>query len=312
MDCIEFKIETTTAAVEAISYFIADTLEGGVEICDPKDAINQDKTQTWYDFIDESLLDADMNTVFVKAYFNKGINIEEYKEKISAELEHIKEFLDVGAAQIIVSEIPEEKWANEWKKYYKTFNITDKIVIKPSWLAYDVAGDEIVIEMDPGMAFGSGTHETTSMCVQLLEKYLKKSNRVLDVGTGSGILGIVAAKLGASVLGVDIDPMSVKVAIENVAINGVADDMAVVQGDLLEVVAEKADIVISNIIADVIIVLAAQVRQVLKPGGVWIASGIIDTKKAAVLKAVEKHGWEVVEVTEKNEWVALAMRDVNA
>ncbi|ONI44291.1 ribosomal protein L11 methyltransferase [Candidatus Epulonipiscioides gigas] len=308
MDCIEFKIETTSEAVEAISYFITNELEGGVEICDPKDALNQDRTQTWYDFIDESLLNCDMDTVFIKAYFNKGIDIDEHKERIINQLEHIKEFLNIGAGKVTISEIPEEKWANEWKKYYKVFNITDKIVIKPSWLSYEQQNNEIVIEMDPGMAFGSGTHETTSMCVALMEKYLKENDVILDIGTGSGILGIIAAKLGATVLGVDIDPMSVRVATENVAINNVAQVMSVKEGDLLEVVDIKGDIVVSNIIADVIIMLAPQIEQVIKNDGIWIASGIINTKKDIVLEALKQNDWQIVDIVEENEWVALALK----
>ncbi|OON93021.1 MAG: ribosomal protein L11 methyltransferase [Candidatus Epulonipiscioides saccharophilum] len=306
MDYIEFKIETTTEAVEAISYFLSDDLEAGVEICDPKDALNQDKTQTWYDFIDQSLLDQDMDTVYVKAYFNKGIDITEHKKIIENKLQHISEFLNVGSAKVTVTEIPEEKWANEWKKYYKVFNITNNVIIKPSWIDHEKEENMITIEMDPGMAFGSGTHETTSMCAILLEQYIKFGDHVLDVGTGSGILAIIAAKMGGDVLAIDIDPMAIKVAKENVENNKV--DVILKEGNLLEVVESKADIVVSNIIADIIISLADQVKRMIKFDGVWIASGIIDTRKDEVVDAIIKNGWEIIDIVAKNEWIALAMR----
>ncbi len=306
MDCIQIEIETKTEAVEAISYFIIDELEGGIEICDPKDVLNQDKTQTWYDLIDDSLLEGDMDTVIIKAYFNEGFNLNSHIRTIQEKLQHIGQFLDVGTGRISVVEIPEEKWANEWKRYYKVFNLGKNIVIKPSWLQYEQKEGEIIIEMDPGMAFGTGTHETTAMCVELIESHLTSNNILLDIGTGSGILGIVAAKLGASkVVGVDIDPMAVKVANENIEVNGVGDIMSATTSDLWEALTIKGDIVVSNIIADVIISIAPQVDKILKEDGIWIASGIINTKKDDVIKAIKDNNWNIQNIVEQNEWIAV-------
>ncbi|OOB76781.1 MAG: ribosomal protein L11 methyltransferase [Epulopiscium sp. Nuni2H_MBin003] len=309
MDYIEISIETTTEAVEAISYYIIDELNGGVEICDPKDVLHQDKTQVWYDFIDETLLNVDMDIVVVKGYFENNIDTHEYIKKIKSQLEHISQFLNVGSCKISASDIPEEKWAHEWKKYYKVFTIGKKVVIKPSWLDYTPKDNDIVIEIDPAMAFGTGTHETTSMCVCLIEKYISNDDNILDVGTGSGILGIVSAKLGAKcVIGIDIDDMAVKVAQDNIKINNVDNIMKAVQGDLLDVVDKKADIVVTNIIADIIILLAAQVKNVIAEDGIWISSGIINTKKDKVLDAIKNNGWIIQEIIEENEWIAIVAK----
>lgn len=309
MDYIQIAIETTTEAVEAISYFLVEEQAGGVEICDPKDVISQDRSQVIYDFIDESLLQGDMDTVVVKAYFASEINVPEKIEVIKAHLEHIKQFLNIGTGIITLLDIPEEKWANEWKKYYKPVKLGENIVIKPTWEEYTASGDELIIEMDPGMAFGTGTHETTAMCALLLEKYIKDDYNVLDIGTGSGILGIIAAKMNAkSVLGVDIDVVAVKVAKENVAFNHVEDKMEVKAGNLLDVVKQKGNIVVSNIIADVIIILADQVDQVIEENGLWIASGIINTRKDDVCEAITANGWEIVEIIEQKEWLAIVSK----
>ncbi|MGL4800537.1 MAG: 50S ribosomal protein L11 methyltransferase [Cellulosilyticaceae bacterium] len=309
MDYIQVAIETTTEAVEAISYFLVEEQAGGVEICDPKDVVSQDRTQVIYDFIDESLLAQDMDTVVVKAYFSTEINVPEKIEVIKNHLMHISEFLNIGTGKISLVDIPEEKWANEWKKYYKPVKLGEHLVIKPTWEAYEAQADDLIIEMDPGMAFGTGTHETTAMCAMLLEQYITEGSQVLDIGTGSGILGIIAAKMGAKqVLGVDIDPVAVRVAKENVDFNHVEQQMTVKAGNLLDVVDQKGDIVVSNIIADVIIILADQVDKVIAPEGVWIASGVINSRKDDVCDAIRKNGWEIVEIHEQKEWVAIVSK----
>lgn len=309
MDYRQVAIETTTEAVEAISYFLVEDGAGGVEICDPKDVVSQDRTQVIYDFIDESLLQQDMNTVVVKAYFSAEINIEEKIQNIQEQLAHIKTFLNIGSGKISLLDIPEEKWANEWKKYYKPVHLGEKIVIKPTWEDYEAQQNELVIEMDPGMAFGTGTHETTAMCAMLIEKYMKQGITLLDIGTGSGILGIIAAKMGAeSVLGIDIDPVAVRVAGENVKVNGVEARMQVKAGNLLDVVTTKGNLVVSNIIADVIIKLADEVDQVVAPDGVWIASGIIQSRKEEVCQAILNNGWTIIEIIEQKEWLAIVSK----
>ncbi|OON92837.1 MAG: ribosomal protein L11 methyltransferase [Candidatus Epulonipiscium fishelsonii] len=308
MDYIQIGIETDREAVEALSYFLIDELEAGVEVCDPKDVITQDKTQVWYDLIDEKLLSADMDIVIVKAYFSEGIDIEQTKFKIKKQLSHINQFLKTGTGNITVLEIPEKKWANEWKKYYKPTHVGKNIIIKPTWEHFLNTSNKIIIEMDPGMAFGTGTHETTEMCVELLEKYLAKyeTSSVIDIGTGSGILGIIATKLGAEkVIGVDIDPTAVKVANQNIKLNNAEDKMTAISGNLIELINTKANIVVSNIIADIIISLANEVDSILSENGIWISSGIINTKKEKVIETILNNNWNIIEIEEKNEWIAI-------
>ncbi|MGL4361912.1 MAG: 50S ribosomal protein L11 methyltransferase [Cellulosilyticaceae bacterium] len=309
MDYIQVSIETTREAVEALSYFLIEEQAGGVEIEDPQDVWNQDKKEVIYDLIDESLLQEDMDKVFVKAYFSTEINLAKKLEAIEMHLQGIKNYLNIGSGKITLVDMPEEMWANEWKKYYKPVALGERIVIKPSWENYDVKENELIIEMDPGMAFGTGTHETTAMCAGLVEKYIKPDDNVIDIGTGSGILGIIAAKMGAKdVLGVDIDLVAVKVAKENVKLNNVDQVMDVKAGNLIDVVETRATIVVSNIIADVIIMLAEQVDKVIAEDGIWIASGIINSRKLEVLEALKKNGWIVIEECEQKEWVALVCK----
>ncbi|MEG0014717.1 MAG: 50S ribosomal protein L11 methyltransferase [Cellulosilyticaceae bacterium] len=308
MDYIQIAIETKRDAIEALSYFLVEEMAGGVEICDPRDILLIDETEVIYDFIDESLIKPDTDDVVVKAYFSTEIDVTEKIEAIKAKLEQIKEFLEVGTGEITLLSIPEEKWANEWKKYYKPVKLGKNIVIKPTWEEYP-STSELIIEMDPGMAFGTGTHETTAMCAELLEEYIAENNLVIDIGTGSGILGIIASKMGASkVVGVDIDKVAVKVANENIRTNNVQDIMEAKAGNLIDVIAEKGNIVVSNIIADVIIMLCNQVDQVIATDGIWISSGIINSKKAGVIEAMKQNGWEIVKEMEQKEWVAIVAK----
>ncbi|MEG0319792.1 MAG: 50S ribosomal protein L11 methyltransferase [Cellulosilyticaceae bacterium] len=308
MDYIQIAIETKRDAIEALSYFLVEEMAGGVEICDPRDILLIDETEVIYDFIDESLIKPDTDDVVVKAYFSTEIDVTEKIEAIKAKLEQIKEFLEVGTGEITLLSIPEEKWANEWKKYYKPVKLGKNIVIKPTWEEYP-STSELIIEMDPGMAFGTGTHETTAMCAELLEEYIAEDNLVIDIGTGSGILGIIASKMGASkVVGVDIDKVAVKVANENIRTNNVQDIMEAKAGNLIDVIAEKGNIVVSNIIADVIIMLCNQVDQVIATDGIWISSGIINSKKAGVIEAMKQNGWEIVKEMEQKEWVAIVAK----
>ena len=308
MDYIQIAIETKTEAVEALSYFLVEENAGGVEICDPKDVVSQDRSQFIYDFIYESLIQSDMDTVVVKGYFSTEIDVAEKVEAIKGHLEHIKNFLDIGTGKITLLDISEERWANEWKKYYKPVKLGKNILIKPTWEEYP-ATDELIIEMDPGMAFGTGTHETTAMCASLIEERITDKDTVIDIGTGSGILGIIAAKMGASkVVGVDIDKVAVRVANENIKANGVEDIMEAKAGNLIDVITEKGNIVVSNIIADVIIMLCDQVGEVIAEDGVWISSGIINSKKDDVLAAMKQNGWVVQDIMEQKEWVAIVAK----
>ncbi len=212
------------------------------------------------------------------------------------------------SGQVSYSRVAEEDWAEAWKEYFWPEKITDTIVVKPTWREYPAAPDEIIIEIDPGMAFGTGTHPTTALCIQMIQTLLKPGNTFLDVGTGSGILMIAAARLGAHKLcGVDSDPVAVTVAEKNLRVNAI-DAFRLYSGNLVDAVTEKFDVVVANILAEIIIDLLPAVPAVLAPGGVFICSGIIMEKKSAVLAALEKTGFAASEIIEKEGWVAIAAR----
>ena len=205
----------------------------------------------------------------------------------------------------------DEDYVDNWKKYVFTTKISERFVVKPTWRDYEKNSDELVIELDPGRAFGTGTHPTTYLCIRLMEKYIENSHTVIDVGTGSGILMVAANKLGAKeIWGVDIDPDACEVAKENLILNGITDENTkVLVGNLLNVVENKTfDVVVANILADVILMLLKDISKVIKKDGILILSGIIEDKKNLVINACEKEGLELVEVQEDKEWVALSLR----
>ena len=200
----------------------------------------------------------------------------------------------------------DEDWKDRWKEYFKPAKIAENIVVKPSWESYEPREGEQIIELDPGMAFGTGTHETTALCLETLDGLVKGGERVLDIGTGSGILAIAALKLGAAKAeGVDIDPMCVRTAGENAALNGVQNDLTVLVGDLSEKATGVYDVICANIVANAIIHLVPDVPALLAKHGTFLASGIIDTRKDEVIAAVQAAGLALREVKEKNGWVAL-------
>jgi ribosomal protein L11 methyltransferase len=311
VDYIQVAIHTKREAVEALSYFLIEDGAGGVQIDDPQDVVNQDKNEVFFDLIEEDLIKADTEDVRVIAYYPMTCNINEKTIRIAEHLKHIAQFLEVGSGETRLVNMPEEEWANAWKKYYKPVYLGKNILIKPTWETCQIK-DELVIEMDPGMAFGTGTHATTAMCAALIEKYTPKGQSVIDIGTGSGILAILAAKLGAKeVVGVDIDAVAIKVATENIQNNHVEHQVKVSTGNLIEVITEKGDLVVSNIIADVIIDLASKVNEVIAKDGLWIASGIIDTREEDVVLAMNKNGFEIVEIVRENDWVAIVSKRGN-
>lgn len=210
--------------------------------------------------------------------------------------------IDTGLAKVESEKMHEEDWANNWKKYYKPTKIGERIVVKPIWEEYDAKENELVLELDPGMAFGTGTHETTRMCIQALDKYVKEDSTIFDVGCGSGILAIAAAKLGAKkAIGVDLDPVAVESANENVGLNNL-NNIEILYGNLVEVIDGKADIVVANIIAEVICILTEDVKRVLKKDGYFITSGIIHDRVDMVTKKLEEVGFEVLEINKDGEW----------
>lgn len=309
MKWIEVSIKTTTGAVEAVANVLYDAGVSGVVIEDPHDiTITGDDDKAW-DYVDESLIDLEQG-VTVKGYIPQSVDLMEKVDLIKTSINNLPEYgLDIGTGEVSTLEVNEEDWSTSWKKYYKPTKIGRNIVIKPTWEEYEAKEKEMVIEMDPGMAFGTGTHETTAMCVEKLEKYISNESNVFDIGCGSGILSIVAAKLGArSVVGVDYDKVAVDVSKENILNNKVDDIVEIREGNLMNVVTEKANIVIANIIADVIIILSKDIKSFLSDKGVFIASGIILDKVDEVKQKLIENGLEILEVETKGEWAAIVSK----
>lgn len=307
MKWIEVKIKTTHEAVEIISNILHESGVGGVVIEDPQDfKAYQSELGVW-DYIDESLINNLGDVVCIKGYLSESPDLPDKIQLIKERVDQIDElYIDAGLKEITTTEVYEEDWSTAWKQYYKPIQIGKNIVIKPTWEPYEGREGQKVIELDPGMAFGTGTHETTQLCIAFLEDYVRRHSLVLDIGTGSGILAIIAAKLGSDqVIGVDIDPIAVKVARENVALNGVEDLVEIREGDLLDVVKEKADIVVANIIADTIIHLMEQIKNFLKKDGIFIASGIILDRQEDVKRACHKEGLRILSIDTMGEWVAI-------
>lgn len=243
----------------------------------------------------------------VSGYFPKDGRIENRCRILEKKLVHFKNTLGL-VYRMSYRELDEEDWAHSWKAYFWPQKIGRNVVVKPTWRDYRADSGEKVIELDPGMAFGTGTHPTTTMCVTMIEKYLKKGNSFLDVGTGSGILLIAAAKLGArEVCGVDNDRTAVQIAAGNLKLNGVkAQDVRLICGNLVEVIRDQYDIVAANILSHVILELLGDIKRVLKPGGIFICSGISDKNDNKVVASMENIGFEILETSTKEEWVAIA------
>ncbi len=247
----------------------------------------------------------------ISVYFpKKEVNYEEKIAKLKNRMEELPSFgLEIGRAEISSSEMEQEDWEEGWKQYFKTFHATEKMVIHPIWEEYVAKDGEVVIDMDPGMAFGTGEHETTAMCIQLLEETLREKDDVLDIGCGSGILSIAGKKLGAAkVEAIDLDPVAVRVAKENIAYNRLSDEIIVKEGNLTEKVSGTYDIVVANIMADVILILLDTVSDYMKKDGIFIASGIINEKMEEILRAMEQRGFSVVKTLRKGEWNALVAK----
>lgn len=275
----------------------------GVKIDEPMDRNSLDYYKNEKDFV--------VNELAVTAYFPKNAYSVRREIIIKERFEELFGDRDDLVYNISFYDLADEDYVDNWKKYVFTTKISDRFVVKPTWRDYEKNSDELVIELDPGRAFGTGTHPTTYLCIRLMEKYIENSHTVIDVGTGSGILMVAANKLGAKeIWGVDIDPDACEVAKENLILNGTTDENTkVLVGNLLNVVENKTfDVVVANILADVILMLLKDISKVIKKDGILILSGIIEDKKNLVINACEKEGLELVEVQEDKEWVALSLR----
>ncbi|MCT4594603.1 MAG: 50S ribosomal protein L11 methyltransferase [Anaeromicrobium sp.] len=310
MKWIEVKIKTTTEAVEAVSNILYESGVTGVVIEDPNDVYLKSKCENEWDYFDESILLTDYEGAIVKGYLEEGEGLIDIVELIKQNVEKIPTYnLDKGLGEVTTSEVYEEDWANGWKKYYKPKKIGQKVVVKPTWEDYEKKDEEVIIELDPGMAFGTGTHETTMMCIQNLERHVDENSLVYDIGCGSGILSIGAAKLGAKeVIAVDLDPVAVESSKRNVELNHVKDKVTVLEGNLMELIDGKAHVVVANIIADIIIGLSDYIGKFIKDDGVFISSGIILDKVEEVKEALMRNNLEIIRVDKQGEWAAIVSK----
>ena len=307
MKYLEFTVFATTESSEAVAYILEDEGAMGVAIEDIHDfySLNQDE-KSW-DYVEDGVLEALGSDVKIRGYF-KWDSFDLSRDKsIRKRIKALEEFgLDIGKGEFSTREVDERDWANAWKDHFKPFKATERIIIKPSWEEYKAGNEDLVIEIDPGMAFGTGDHETTLMCLKLLEKYMEPKDLVFDVGCGSGILGIAAGRLGAKrVLCLDLDGDAVKVARDNVKINDLEEIIKVLKCNLLNGIEEKADVIIANIIADVIISFSPRAFSSLEPRGIFISSGIIKDRKKDVVLQLERQGFTIKEIMDMGEWCAI-------
>lgn len=319
MKWLKYTIDTTTEAVDFISEMLNELGVEGIEIEDNVPLTESDTKGMFIDILPE--LPPDEGKAKVTFYLDEDkpqAEVEELLTQVEEGLQETAMFVDIGAGTITSGETEDKDWINNWKEFFKPFTVDD-ILIKPTWEEIPQEHkDKLMIEIDPGTAFGTGSHETTQLCIRALQKYVHPGDQVLDIGTGSGILGIAAVKLGAGrAFGTDLDENAVAAAIENVAVNHIsAEQFPIVTGNILDDEAlqkqaglETYDIVVANILAPVIIMLTGEADRHLKPGGIFITSGIIDMKEEAVKEAFAAHPvWEVLETTRQGEWVSVVAR----
>ncbi len=308
MQWIEVNVAVTHEAVEAVADMLTSIGSKGVAIEDPQ-LINDLRNSGTWELCD---IPEQENTevVTVSAYYADDEKLEKRLAEIDEQLELIEERIGkYRFGNTRFRKVNEQDWANEWKQYFHVTNVGKSLVIKPSWEEYAAKEGEHVIEIDPGMAFGTGTHHTTNMMMERLEKVITPEAEVFDVGTGSGILAIAAAMLGAkSVKAVDIDSVAVRVARENVADNGLTEQIEVREGDLLHGTEGKADVIIANIIADIIIMLLKDIPQKLNDDGIFLASGIIEERVPDIEAEAQKQGLVVDAIDHRGGWVVMQMR----
>lgn len=311
----QFRLKTTTQAEDIVSSMLADLGIEGVQIEDKIPLTEQDKEQMFVDILPD--IPDDDGTAYLTFYLDEEEDVAPVLMNVRKELEDMRAFLDVGECTIEESETEDVDWVNNWKQYFHQFYIDDILVI-PSWENVKPEdSDKMVIHIDPGTAFGTGMHETTQLCIRALKKYVTSETEILDVGCGSGILGMLALKFGAKhSLGTDLDPCAIDATHENMEVNGIRKDQyEVMIGNIIDDKAvqdvvgyEKYDIVAANILADVLVPLTPVIIHQMKPGAVYITSGIIEDKENVVVEAVKAAGLELLEVNHQGEWVSVVAR----
>ncbi|PNV63452.1 50S ribosomal protein L11 methyltransferase [Clostridium sp. chh4-2] len=316
MKWTKFTLATTTAAVDLVSCMLDEIGIEGIEIEDNIPLTEAETKGMFIDILPE--LPPDEGIAKVSFYLEDLNELEEILTKIEEGLDELSQFVDVGERTIAMSETEDKDWINNWKQYFKPFTVDD-ILIKPTWETIpEEHKDKLLIQIDPGTAFGTGMHETTQLCIRQLKKYVTRDSKILDVGTGSGILGITALKLGAeSVFGTDLDECAISAVKENMEANQIdPSEFYVLQGNIIDDKAvqdqvgyECYDIVVANILADVIILLQKEIPVHLKKGGIFITSGIINMKEEAVKEAFAANdAFEVIEITYQGEWLSVTAR----
>ena len=311
----KYTLQTRTEIIDIISATLAEAGVEGVEIEDKQPLSEEDKQQMFVDIMPEG--PADDGIAYVSFYIDADEDNEVILSEVHKQLDELREFIDIGAGVIAESQTEDKDWINNWKEHFKQFYVDDILII-PSWEEVKAKDkDKMIIHIDPGTAFGTGMHETTQLCIRQLKKYVTKTTKILDVGTGSGILSIIALKLGAkSAVGTDLDPCAKTAVEENKEANQVpTDSFAMMIGNIIEdrevqdeVGYEIYDIVVANILADVLIPLTPVIVNQLKTGGIYITSGIIEDKEEAVKAAIIKVGLTIEEITYQGEWVSITAR----
>ena len=311
----QFRLKTTTEAEDIVSSMLADLGIEGVQIEDKIPLTQSDKEQMFVDILPD--MPEDDGCAYLTFYLDEEVDKHEMLLKVRQELEEMRSYLNVGDCTIEESQTEDVDWVNNWKQYFHQFYIDDILVI-PSWENVEAKdSDKMVIHIDPGTAFGTGMHETTQLCIRQLKKYVTEDTEILDVGCGSGILGMLALKFGAKhSVGTDLDPCAIDATYENMDNNGISrDQYEVMIGNIIDdkevqdkVGYEKYDIVSANILADVLVPLTPVIIHQLKKGGIYITSGIIEDKEEVVVEAVKKAGLEVLEVNHQGEWVSVTAR----
>ncbi len=311
----KFRIKTTTQAEDMVCGSLMELGIQGVEIEDKIPLTAQEQAQMFVDILPE--FGEDDGTAYISFYLDVEEDQESVLAAVKEELAQIGTYMDVGEAEIEESQTEDVDWINNWKKYFHQFTIDDVLII-PSWEEVTPEDeDKMIIHIDPGTAFGTGMHETTQLCIRQLKKYVTKETVILDVGCGSGILGMLALKFGAAYsVGTDLDPCAITATHENMETNGISrGQYEVMIGNIIDdeevkkqAGYERFDIAAANILADVLVPLTPVIREHLKPGGIYITSGIIEDKEETVIEAVKAAGFEVLEVTRQGEWVSVTAR----
>ena len=311
----KFTLKTRSDVEDIVISTLAEAGVEGVEIEDKVPLTEQDKQQMFVDILPDG--PADDGIAYLNFYLDEKEDKEELLANVKDALEELRMFVDIGEGTITESQTEDKDWINNWKQYFHQFYVDDILII-PSWEEVKPEDkDKMIIHIDPGTAFGTGMHETTQLCMRQLKKYVKDGMEILDVGTGSGILSIAALKLGAGhTVGTDLDPCAVSATRENLEANQIPEgSMDVMIGNIIDDKAvqdqvgyEKYDIVTANILADVLIPLTPVICHQMKPGALYITSGILDVKGDVVVKAVKDAGLEVLEITHQGEWVSVTAR----